>query len=306
MPGNPTRELIELGCGVVQGDVRDPTAVSEFLRRGRGGTVIHLAGVIHPPDRRTATFFDVNTEGMRHVLEAAKANGVNRIVAMSSNSPFGANPPTDPLFTETSPFHPYMGYGRSKRAMEQLLWDHVQSGGGPEVVVVRAPWFYGPGQPERQTRFFSLIRSGRFPIFGDGDNRRSMAYVDNLAAGLLLAAWTPRAAGQAYWIADEQPYTMNEIVDVVRAVLAEDFEMAVSSRRVRFPGLVSDMARLADATLQGVGFYQQEIHVLSEMNLNIACSVGKAQKELGYRPAVALREGMKRSVQWCLDQGISL
>jgi nucleoside-diphosphate-sugar epimerase len=306
LPGNRTRELLALGCNVIQGDVRDSTAVGEFLRGGRGGTVIHLAGVIHPSDHRTATFFQVNVKGTRHVLETAKAFGLRRVVAMSSNSPFGANTPEEPLFTENSRFRPYMGYGRSKCMMEQLLWEHIGCGGGPEVVIVRAPWFYGPNQPERQSRFFSLIRSGRFPIFGNGQNRRSMAYVDSLASGLLLAASTPAAAGQAYWIADEQPYTMNEIVDTVRTVLADDFGLPVSPRQMRVPGLVSDAARVADIALQCVGFYQQEIHVLSEMNLNISCSIRKARDELGYRPAVALREGMRRSVQWCLDEGMRI
>ena len=46
-----------------------------------------------------------------------------------------------------------------------------------------------------------------------------------------------------------------------------------------------------------------EIHVLSEMNKTIACSVDKARDELGYRPGVELREGMRRSVEWCLANG---
>jgi nucleoside-diphosphate-sugar epimerase len=50
--------------------------------------------------------------------------------------------------------------------------------------------------------------------------------------------------------------------------------------------------------LQGLGLYHQKVHVLSEMNKTIACSVERAAAELGYRPVVALEEGMRRSLKW--------
>jgi nucleoside-diphosphate-sugar epimerase len=46
--------------------------------------------------------------------------------------------------------------------------------------------------------------------------------------------------------------------------------------------------------------------VLSEMDKNISCSIDKARRELGYEPKIALREGMRRSIRWCLDQGMSI
>ena len=60
---------------------------------------------------------------------------------------------------------------------------------------------------------------------------------------------------------------------------------------------------MVDLTLQSLGLYHQKFHVLSEMNKNIACTIGKAEKELGYDPKIALEEGMRRSLRWVLDQG---
>src|SRR5262249_17046197 len=104
----------------------------------------------------------------------------------------------------------------------------------------------------------------------------------------------------------ERPYTMNEIVDTVRAVLRDDFGMAVKPSTIRVPGIAADVARLGDGLLQAAGLYNQELHVLSEMNLTIACSIERARRELGYRPLVDLREGMRRSVEWCLASGIGI
>jgi nucleoside-diphosphate-sugar epimerase len=64
---------------------------------------------------------------------------------------------------------------------------------------------------------------------------------------------------------------------------------------------VADTARLADRALQAAGVYVQEVHVLSEMNLTIACSIDKARRELGFEPAVALQEGMRRSLRWVFE-----
>jgi nucleoside-diphosphate-sugar epimerase len=70
---------------------------------------------------------------------------------------------------------------------------------------------------------------------------------------------------------------------------------------MRLPGAVGDLATAMDAAIQGMGLYEQKIHVLGEMNKTIACSVDKARRELGYNPAVELREGMRRSIRWLFD-----
>jgi nucleoside-diphosphate-sugar epimerase len=186
--------------------------------------------------------------------------------------------------------------------MEQAV-RAMQGSGRLETVIIRAPWFYGPDQPPRQTLFFKMIRDGRAPIVGDGNNKRSMGYVDNVCQGLLLAMLEPSANGRTYWIADERPYTMNEIVDTVEELLEADFGIACAHRRMRLPGVAAGVAELVDSALQRLGLYQQKIHVLSEMDKTIACSVARAQAELGFAPTVELREGMRRSIQWCLESG---
>jgi nucleoside-diphosphate-sugar epimerase len=305
-PAGSDRALItasdpEARC--VPGDLTDAASLAPLLADAEGATVFHCAGLIHP--RRVRDFYALNVEGTRSLLDAAAAAGVRRFVHVSSNSPIGCNPDPEHRFDEDSPYHPYMNYGRSKKLAEDLV-NAAHARGRMECVIVRPPWFYGPGQPPRQTEFFRMIRDGRMPLVGDGGNRRSMAYTDNIAQGLLLCERTPDAAGRTYWIADRRPYSMIEIVETVADVLEKDFGMTVKRGQIRLPGIVSEVALLADRLIQGVGLYQQKIHVLSEMNKNIACSIERAQRELGYDPKVELREGMRRSVQALLDEGASL
>lgn len=296
-PGESTDLLTRLDdrVTIVEGDLRDRAAVGRFCEGARGAYLFHTAGVIHP--RRVREFYDVNVEGTRELLAAAAAVGVRRAVVVSSNSPCGCNPSRGHRFDELSPYHPYMNYGRSKMLMEQAV-HAVQREGRIETVIIRPPWFYGPFQPPRQSLFFRMIRDGGAPIVGDGNNLRSMAYIDNLAQGLILAAVVPAANGQTYWIADQVPYTMNQIVDTVERLMETEFGIPCAHKRLRIPSIVSDVAWLADWMLQGLGLYHQKVHVLSEMNKTIACSIDRAQSELGYRPTVALEEGMRRSLAW--------
>jgi nucleoside-diphosphate-sugar epimerase len=285
---------------VVEGDIRDPAAVGRLCAGADGATAFHLAGIIHP--RRINDLFDINTGGTRHLLAAASAAGVRRIVATSSNSPAGASRDPSTRFDEQSPYNPYMAYGRSKKLMEDDL-NAAQASGALETTILRPCWFYGPEQPPRQSQFFQMIRQGKAPIVGDGESRRSMSYVDNTSLGLLLAAAAPEAAGQTYWIADERAYSMNEIVDTVENLLENEFGMEVAHDRMRLPSIASEVALAVDATIQRTGFYEQRIHVLSEMNKTIACTVEKARAELDYQPRVELQEGMRRSIRWCIEAG---
>jgi nucleoside-diphosphate-sugar epimerase len=284
---------------IVTGDVRNAADCARFCAGAKGAVLFHTAGMIHP--RRVREFYEINRDGTVNLLDAAIGAGARRAVVVSSNSPCGCNPHPDHLFDELSPYHPYMNYGRSKMEMELAV---QQRAGKIETVLVRAPWFYGPNQPPRQTLFFRMIRDGKAPVVGGGRNLRSMAYVDNLCQGLLLAATVGRAAGQVYWVADRRPYSMNEVMDTVERLLETEFGQKCAHQRMRLPGLASEVACVMDSALQSLGLYHQKIHVLSEMNKTIACSVAKAEKELGYRPSVELEEGMRRSLRWCQEKGI--
>jgi nucleoside-diphosphate-sugar epimerase len=285
---------------LVEGDIRDPAAVGRFCAGAEGATVFHLAGIIHP--KRVRELYEINTEGTRHLLAAAAAAGVKRVVATSSNSPAGVSRDPSERFDESSPYRPYMNYGRSKKLMEDAL-NAANASGAVETVVLRPCWFYGPDQPPRQSTFFKMIREGKAPIVGSGEARRSMSYVDNTSLGLLLASGKDQAAGQTYWIADERPYSMNEVIDTVEELLEKEFSLPVKHDRMRLPSVASEVALAMDAAIQRTGLYQQEIHVLSEMNKTIACSVDKARSDLGYEPRIELREGMRRSIAWCLENG---
>jgi nucleoside-diphosphate-sugar epimerase len=302
LPGQETSALkkIKGKIELVTGDLTRPESYNKFLQDAEGATLFHCAGVIHP-ERGVKQFYAVNVQGTDSLLQAAVQNNIKKFIHVSSNSPIGCNPTNDQLFDESSPYNPYMNYGKSKKMAEDIVNEECKRG-NIETVIIRPPWFYGPDQPPRQTLFFQMIRDGKAPILGNGQNLRSMAYVDNICQGLLLCEQQSTAAnGKTYWIADKKPYTMNEIVDTIERLLETEFGQPCTHKRLHLPGIASEVAQLIDGGLQAVGIYQQKIHVLSEMNKTIACSVEKAGQELKYDPKVSLEEGMRRSLRWVWD-----
>lgn len=286
----------------VVGDIRNEGDLDRLFS-GATGTVdvIHTAGVIHP--KQVADFFEVNTGGTRAMLASAAAGGVRRFVHVSSNSPFGTNSHPNDRFRADEPYHPYYGYGRSKMEAELAVTDAVAD--GLDAVMVRPPWFYGPYQPPRQTTFFTMVRKGLFPVFGGGHQSRSMVFVENLVQGVLRAELVDTPPGRGWWIADRRAYSVNEIVETVgRALRDEGFD--VRPNRAKVPNLVAVVAERADALIQRTGRYHQQVHVLGEMNKNIACEISAATDELGYDPQVELYDGMRRSIRWCREQGFEL
>lgn len=290
----PQRQNVEL----VEGNVLNPASLEKAMQGVE--TVFHCVGIIHP--KKIKDLFRINTEGTKNMLEAAAKAGVRRFVFISSNSAGGVNISRDKLMTESDPPRPYMAYGESKLQAEKLVMQH-HSEGKMETVIIRPCWFYGPGngQPPRQLRFFRMIRKGNPIMFGNGQNLRSMSYLDNTIQGMLLTEKTPQANGQIYWIADEQPYSSLHIYQTI----AKLFGVTLKPRML--PDLASFGCRQVDKILQAFDQYITEFHVAGEMNLDIACSVEKAKRELGYQPTVSLEEGMRRSIDWARKyQGLEI
>ncbi|CAM3494083.1 NAD-dependent epimerase/dehydratase family protein [Nocardioides zeicaulis] len=289
------------GCEVHVGDVADEVVVARLLDGADGASVVHAAGVIHP--ERVADFERVNVGGTRTVLDAAARAGARRVVHVSSNSPFGVNVAGD-RFRQHEPYRPVLGYGGSKMRGEQAaLARHDPD--GLETVVVRPPWFQGPHLPERQVRFLRMVRAGRFPVPGSGEQQRSVVHVDNLVQGVAFAERCRDAGGQAFWVADPEPLRLVDIVSTVQDAFEAE-GLTVRRGHARLPAAASALAERADAFLQARGRYVSELHVMGELRHSIACDVSATRDVLGYAPRVGLLDGTREAIRWCLAHGVEL
>ena len=284
---------------IMHGNLTSREDCDNFMINYRESLLIHCAGIIHP--NRTKEFYDINVSGTNNLLKSAIKNKIKKVIIISSNSPCGTNPDNDHLFDEKYRYNPYLHYGKSKMIMEKLAIDYINSG-NIKGTIIRPPWFYGPFQPERQKQFYKMIINGTVPVVGSGENKRSMACTLNICQGIFRSAITEKSNGKIYWIADENPYTFNQIIRTIKNVFENEFGIMCKNNMFRLPNLISGVAYYTDKIIQNMGYYNKKLHVLSEMNKTIACSIGHAKKELQYRPDFDLYEGTYLSIKPIIEE----
>lgn len=179
-------------------------------------TLVHLAAE-HRDDVQPETRYNtVNVEGTAALARAADAAGVARIVFASSVAVYGLEAPGA---DENTPPAPFNAYGHSKLAAEAVLRDwQARDPGTRSLVILRPCVVFGPGNRGNVHTLFAQIAAGRFVMVGDGRHRKSLAYVDNIAA--FLACCTELPAGvHLFNYADTPDLTVAELVSLARARL---------------------------------------------------------------------------------------
>jgi UDP-glucuronate 4-epimerase len=253
----------------VQGDLLDRRALDELFGGVRFDQVIHLAARagVRPSLEEPALYQRVNVEGTTNLLEAARLNGVRKMVLASSSSVYGVNAKVpfaerDPIFTPISP------YAASKLACEALghVYHHVY---GLDVIMLRFFTVYGPRQrPDLAIhKFARLIREGRpIPVFGDGSSARDFTYITDILQGIM--ACTRQDFGyEIFNLGESEVVRLDRLIEVLENALGKK---AIIDRRPPQPGDVP--ITFAD--------------------------ISKARQQLGYQPQVKIERGMALFVDW--------
>jgi nucleoside-diphosphate-sugar epimerase len=278
--------------GIVRYDLAAPHTVEKELEGV--DTVLHAAGIIHV--RHTSDWYRVNTEGTISLARSALAAGIRRFVFVSSNAAGGASDRVDRLLDESVPSKPRSHYGKSKWLAERALVE-ISQPGRFEVIILRPSMFYGPPVPSRHVEIYQRILHGRMPLVGSGEFARSATYIDNLVQACRLALCSPGISGQTYYIVDARVYSTKEIIEEMAHALGTPV------RYLKLPRAVGPAAEALDRALAAFGVYWQSLHLVGESHWHVGISSAKAIRELGYRPEIDLREGMRRAIEWCRQNG---
>ncbi len=291
--GLKTDELRERGARVVLGSVTDADAVRRAVE---GAEVVHhLAAAFRELDVPESRYHAVNVEGTRNVLETARRAGVRRLVYCSTCGVHGnvERPPAG----EDAPIRPADYYQRTKYEAEPMV--RAAAADGLETLILRPAAIYGPGDPERFLMIFRRVARGTFPMFGDGRTLYHPLYVDNLVDAFLLAMESPRAAGEAYLIADQEYVGIEALVRRVARALGTDVRIP------HFPVWPAVAAgHLCQAACRPFGItpplFPRRVDWYRQ---NRAFKIDKARRDLGYEPRVGLDEGLRRTAEWYRREG---
>jgi nucleoside-diphosphate-sugar epimerase len=260
-----SRDRVEL----IEGDIRDLAA----CRRACEGVAIvfHQAALGSVPRSMAdpATSIAINVAGTANVLAAARDAAVSRVVYASSSSVFGDSERLPKREGEEG--RPLSPYALSKR-MNEELGDVFSRAFGLAAVGLRYFNVYGPRQDPSGPyaavvpRFFDACARGEAPtIFGDGSQSRDFTFVEDAVRANLLAAGAPvERCGRAYNVGSGRAAT---VVDLARAIAAL---MGVTSQPRFEPARAGDVMRSLASTAD-------------------------AEEALGFRAAVMLEEGLRRT-----------
>ena len=291
--GPAAAALAQAGVALVRGDVRDPAAVAAAT--ADVDVVYHIAAMYRQAGLPDETYRAVNATAVREIVEAAARAGVTRVVHCSTVGVHGdiAHPPAN----EDAPLDPGDIYQVTKLEGENLARE-AGTRLGIEVTIVRPTGIYGPGD-RRLLKLFRGVARRRWVTLGPGDIYYHLTFIDDLVDGFHLCATHPAAANRTYILAGGEVTTLNALV----ALVAEG--AGVPAPTLHLPVWPFHAAGAAcEAICAPLGLeppiYRRRVDFFTKSR---AFDITRARTEIGFSPAVGLRDGIRRTLQWYRDHG---
>ena len=268
-------------------DIRNYDALFHAIT---GRMIIHLAAVHADDVRDKRAYYDTNVDGTYNICRVAAEKRIHRIVFTSTVAVYGLNESdTD----EEGEINPLNDYGKSKHMSEEILRDW-QSGDASKriLTIVRPTVVFGEGNRGNVYNLLNQIARGKFVMIGNGHNRKSMAYVENVAA-FLEAVAEHGSGSQVFNYADKPDFDMNYLVASVQQTL-----FGKKGLGLRLPygfGLVLGWVADIGATLMGKSLPVSSVRV---KKFCASSTFSSRAHELDFFEAPSsLEDGLKRTLE---------
>jgi dihydroflavonol-4-reductase len=286
-------QLRAQGMDIALGDLADGPS----LRAAAEGVAVvyHIAAIYRQAGLPDERYQQINATAVRSIIEAAKAGGARRVVHCSTVGVHGdvENPPAN----EEAPLRPGDVYQRTKVEGEAIA-RQAAADTGMEVVIARPTGIYGPGD-RRLLKLFRGVARRRFVILGSGEIYYHLTYIDDLVEGFRLCGEVPAAAGRTYILAGGEVTTLNALVGLI----ANEAGVAPPAWHVPvWPVWIAGAACEALCAPFGIEppLYRRRVDYFTKSR---AFDISRARAELGFSPAVDLRQGIARTLAWYRQEG---
>jgi nucleoside-diphosphate-sugar epimerase len=288
------RSLEQRGATIRIADIRDLQQVQKAVRGVDG--IFHLAALFNHPDKTWDDYREVNIQGVLNVLEAAKNEGVDRVVHCSTvGVATEAHPPP---YSETTPYSPQPNdkYETTKCEGEQAARRYAEQH-GLSLVIIRPAQVYGPGNFSK-VKFYKMVEKG--VIVSPGTTRKHMIYIDDLCHAFEAAMTSQAANGQIFLIAGEGPTALKDVVSLAAKTLD------VPEPRIKIPAKPVTLAFGAVETLCNMIGIKPIVfrRSMDFFTKSIECDTGKAESVLGFRAQVPVAEGIRSTIDWYRSEGL--
>jgi len=287
----------------VHGNILDQALVEDLLRSYELDTVVHFAAESHV-DRSILgpdAFIETNIVGTHSLLKAARAVWLGewkgkrdvRFHHVSTDEVYGTLGPTDPAFTEKTPYAPNSPYAASKAASDHLVRAYMETYGLP-VTISNCSNNYGPYHfPEKLIPLVitNILDDLPLPIYGDGQQIRDWLYVEDHCRGIDLVLQSD-LVGECFNIGGNNEWANLDIVKLVCGLMNE--AMKDKCWRMAFPQASNAQAGNSENLITFVA--DRPGH-----DRRYAIDATKSQSVLGFAPHETFATGIDKTVRWYLE-----
>ena len=268
-------------------DVEDIDSLEQL---SHASTIINLAAVHRDDVRPLSRYDDVNVQGAKNICEVASKHGVNKIIFTSSVAIYGFAPAdTD----ESGAPNYFNDYGRTKYLAEQIYKAWLdEDPDNRTLVIIRPTVIFGEGNRGNVFNLLKQIASRRFIMFGNGKNRKSMAYVENVVA-FLEYSLSFKPGLHIYNYIDKPDFDMNALISSARKTLFGKTDIGL-----RLPGFIGvALGYFADlaAMIIRKPLPVSSIRIKKFMSTTQFAS---SLSDTGFVPPVTLKEGLARTIRY--------
>ena len=291
MKASNVERLVSMGVKLIYGDINDPDSVNDAMK---GIDIVYHSAAIADEWISPKKAYQVNVEGTKNLLDAAKKANVKRFIFISSLAVLGMKDhygtPVD------APYHKSGdSYIDTKIDSEKLVMDYYKNEGLP-VTVVRPGFVFGPRDNKLIPRLLQSLGNGQFMFIGNGNNRINAVYVENLTDALILAAKSEKSVGQIYNVTNDSHMALGEFIFKI----ADIWNLKRPNNHIPKPlaymacDVFTTLARITGAKEPPL-LTKTRIKFLS---LNLDFDISKIRNDLGYSPRFSIEEGLKRTKEW--------
>ena len=285
LQGNPRHVL-------VRGDICDAALVADLLRLHRPDAIVHFAAESHV-DRSIAdpgAFVRTNVTGTFTLLEQTRSHWAAlppdqrrdfRFLHVSTDEVYGSLKPSDPAFSEATPYAPNSPYAASKAASDHLARAYFHTYGLP-VLTTNCSNNYGPFQfPEKLIPLVILnaLEGKPLPVYGDGGNVRDWLFVGDHCSAIRTVLEKGRL-GETYNIGGNSEHTNLDVVKTICSLVDELRPNSAIGSREKLITFVTDRPG---------------------HDRRYAINASKIAAELGWQPQILFEDGLRQTVAWYLD-----
>lgn len=263
---------------LIQGNLSNKDLIQSAVKNKE--YVIHLAALPFIPDSYyyPMEFFEINVNAtITLALATIKEKKVKRFVHISSSEIYGSArySPMD----ENHPTTPHSTYAVSKLAGERVIYTMHKEHDLP-AVVIRPFNSFGPNitQPYIIPEIIGQMLKGKKEItLGNINSKRDLTYVSDTARGIILSLITDGVTGETINVGSERSIAIKDLAKMIGDIFSKDITIKIDSSRFRPHDVDS-----------------------------LVCDYGRANRLLGWKPEVSIRDGLKKTVNWMKQNHVEL